>query len=261
MKYDALAQGKDMELHNTVWSTIFGYPEVWTAGAAIFGAIIGAAVGGLISYVLQNKALREKKRQHTEDFRQSQLVLANSLIVKVIKIHSNLRKLCEHLDDSFADAKHLEDQAEPWQFVRPLASLPDPVLFSSKELSMLMSIGNDDVFNSIFPLDTVHNSLVNAVQVSQNERSLLVEQLDIEEVEGEIIRSPLGTEQSLALRPKMIYVNSVIEGVYPKIKRSSEESRDALFSLHAVLQDSLGLTYKLESYYSYYNSMRTPSST
>ena len=233
-----------MELPNTIWSDIFGYPEIWAAGAAIFGAIIGAAVGGLISYVLQNKALREKKRQHTEDFRQSQLVLANSLIVKVIKIHSNLRKLREHLDDSFADAKHLEDGAEPWQFVRPLASLPDPVFFSSKELSMLMSIGNDDVFNSVFPLDTVHNSLVNAVQVSQNERSLLLEQLDIEEVEGEIIRSPLG---KLALRPKMIYVNSVIEKVYPKIKRSSEESRDALFSLHAVLQDSLGLTYKLET--------------
>lgn len=246
-----------MELHNTVWSTTFGYPEVWTVGAAIFGAIIGAAGGGLISYVLQNKALREKKRQRAEDFRQSQLVLANSLVVKVIKIHSNLRKLCEHFDDSFADAKHLEDQAEPWQFVRPLVSLPDPVFFSSKELSMLMSIGNDDVFNSVFPLDTVHNSLVSSVQISQNERSLLLEQLDIEDMEGEIIRSPL----VLALRPKMIYVNSIIERVYPKIKRSSEESRDALFSLHAVLRDSLGLTYELEGCHSYYNSIRAPSST
>ena len=236
-----------MELPGTIWQTMLNQSEFWSA---IGGVLVGTIVGGLISWVLQSKALSDKRKERVKDLQRSQQVLANSLIIKMIKIYSNFSSINKHLEDSLANPEHIEGNPEPWQIVKPLAILPNPVFFSSEELSMLMSIGNDDVFNAVLPLDTVHNALSDTVQLFQNKQLVLLDQLKVEQIEGAFFKGSLNERQFMAMRLKIKEVNTLIEQTSLQIERGLEESKKALINLHTVLQDELVLTYKLEDCFS-----------
>ena len=111
---------------------------------------------------------------------------------------------------------------------------------------MLLALKNDDMFNLVLPMDVIHNSLNDAAKVLNTERAALTERLQVDEAEGAAFSSTLDRDQTLALRPRMINVNSLIESIRADAKRGFEESGEALDRLQEVLRDRLGLAYKLE---------------
>ncbi len=234
---------KAVESFGTVWSIMLGETEFW---AAIVGAIVGAVVGGSIAYMVQVRALREARTQRDEDHKRLQQALGHALLFKMVRIHSNFYGFHRHFEDFFAEATRRGHKDEPWQFVLPLVNPPDPVHFSSEEMGMLQALKNDDVFNFVLPMDVIHNSLIVAVKVLNTERAALTERLKIHEAEGAVLSSNLDRDQTPALRPRMINVNSLIEAIRANAKRGFEESNEALDELQKVLQDKLGLAYKLE---------------
>ena len=230
---------KLVEIFRTLWSIIPGQTEFWSA-------ILGAVVGGSIAYMIQVRALREGRRQRDEDHNRLQQALGNSLLFKMIRVHSNFYGVQQHIEDSFAEAARRGHKGEPWQFVRPLANPPDPVHFSSDEMGMVLGLKNADVFNSVLQMDVIHNSLIATVRVLNIERRALTERLKVDEAEGPVLSSTLDKDQVLALRPRMIDVNSLIVSVRADAKRGFEESDQALNGLHEMLRDKLGIAYKLE---------------
>ena len=106
---------------------------------------------------------------------------------------------------------------------------------------------HDDMFNLVLPMDAIHNSLNDGVKVLNTERVALTERLKADQVEGAVVSGNLDRDQTLALRPRMINVNSLIENLRASAKRDFEESGEALDRLQKVLRDKLGLAYKLES--------------
>src|SRR5205823_3103766 len=115
--------------------------EFW---AAMLGAMIGAAAGGFIAFVLQRANLRAAGRQRKQEADERRKALGHSLMFKVLQIHSQLRGLNQRLEQSFAEAK-----GEPWQTVLPLANYPDKVHFLGDEMAMLLSLGDNDLFNRL----------------------------------------------------------------------------------------------------------------
>jgi hypothetical protein len=101
----------------------------------------------------------------------------SALLFKMIRIHSDFHSINRHIEDCFENAGPRHEVDEPWQFVLPLANLPDPVHFSPDEMGMLLSLKNDDVFNSVAEMDVLHNSLIEALKVFNTERRNLTEQL------------------------------------------------------------------------------------
>ena len=233
-----------VELPGSFWSLLLEQSEFWSA---IGGALGGTIGGGVIAYIVQVKALREGRRQREDDQRRAEQLLGNSLIVKMIKLYSNCHGVQQHLKDAFEEERELGTGREPWQFVLPLANLPMPIFLSSDELSMLMAMNNDDVFNTVFPLDTVHNSLLEVANALHAQRAALLDRLPVDTVNGAFVGSDLSSGQLLALRPQMFLVNQLIEQLRQFADRSVAESHTALYSLHSLLRDKLGISYKLES--------------
>ncbi len=231
---------KAVENLGTLWSIMLGQTEFWSA-------IAGAVVGGSIAYMVQVKALREGRKQRGEDHHRLQQALGHALLFKMVRIHSDFYGLHRHFEDCFAEAARGGSTDEPWRFVLPLANPPDPVHFSSEEMGMLLALKNNDMFNLVLPMDVIHNSLIAAVKVLNTERAALTERLKTDEAEGAVLSSNLDRDQTLALRPRMINVNSLIEAIRANAKRGFEESDEALDRLQKVLRDKLGLAYKLES--------------
>ena len=54
-----------------------------------WSAIAGAVIGGLIALVAQVIFLRTAKKQREDEQRRTQQALANSLLFKMMRIHSN----------------------------------------------------------------------------------------------------------------------------------------------------------------------------
>ena len=159
-----------------------------------------------------------------------------------IKLYSDCRNVQQHLKAAFEKELKEDSGREPWQFVLPLANLPAPIVFSSDEMSMLMAMRNDDVFNSVFPLDTVHNSLFELATTFNTQRTTLLERLPVDTVNGGLVGSSLSASQLLALRPQMVLVNDIIEQLRQFADRSACESHTALYSLHELLRDKLGIS-------------------
>lgn len=228
-----------VETCSTLWSFITSKTEFWSA-------ILGAVVGGLIAYMIQVTALREGRKQRDDDHKRLQQSLGNALLIKMIRIHSNLHGIHQHIEGCFAEAARKKIKGEPWQFVLPLANPPDPVHFGSEEMGMLLGLKNDNVLNLILPMDVIHNSLIEVVKALNVKREALTERLKANEADGDLLSGNLDNDQIMALRPRMIVVNSLIKGIRDSAKKDLEESDKALNGLWKMLRDNLDITYKLE---------------
>jgi hypothetical protein len=232
--------GPVLEAFGAIGSVIPRETEFWSA-------IIGAVVGGLIAYIIQITALREGRKQRNEDRTQVQQAQAHSLLFKMVRIYSDFYGIHQHVEDCFATAAKRGLKGEPWQFLLPLANLPDPIHFSAEEMGMLLALKNNDVFNFVVSMDIVHNSIIDAFKVLNIERRALTERLPAGEVEGTTVSGILDKDRMLSLRPRMIEVNSLIESIRTEAKKGFDESSQALDHLQKVLREKLKLTYKFES--------------
>lgn len=230
------------EAFTTLWSAMPRTTEFWSA---IFGAVGGAVVGGLIAYIIQVKALREGRRQRDEDHERVRHALGTSLLFKMSRIQSNIYGIHRYIEDCFeSDAKEGLER-EPWELFLPLANFPDLVQFSQEEMGMLLALKNDDVFNLVLSTDIVHNSLIDGFQVLNIDRRALTDRIKPDKAEGNVLSSVLDRDQMLVLRPYMIEVNTLIEDIRTRAKRDYEESVNAMDRLQQLLREKLGLSYKL----------------
>jgi hypothetical protein len=202
----------------------------------------------MVAYIVQVKALREGRRLRDDDHKRVQQAQGTALLFKMIRIHSDLHSIHRHIEDCFEDAEQKGVTGEPWQFVLPLANPPGPIHFSSEEMGMLLALKADEVFNTVVPMDTVHNSLSDAVTVLNVERRALTERLnvDADEVRGAVVSGVLKKDQMMALRPRMIEVNSLIQSIRAAARADAGQSREALVRLSTLFREKLALAYKLE---------------
>ena len=233
-------------MEDTVTNSIIGIPAEPAFLSALAGAIVGAIIGGLIAYFIQLKALREGRRQRAEDTHHIRKALGNSLIIKMIKIHSDIRIVHQHIEDSYRANEHVDPQREFWEYVLPIVNPLEPVYFSSEELGMLIAMNDDDVFNMVMPLDRVHHGILVTVRVHHKERATLLTKLEAESVDGNMGHAALDPIQMAKLRPQMINVNEIVRQMYANTQRGLEDSRVALLKLHKLLEDKIGLQYRLE---------------
>jgi hypothetical protein len=219
----------------------------FAAATEFWSAVVGAVVGGVIVFAVQMYALRENARQRREDHLRIQQAQANSLLFKTLRIHSNFYQIHRHLEDCFELAGKEDLEREPWQCYLPIANPRDSVDFSSEEMGMLLSQRDDDAFNLVVPLDAIHNSLIAAVRVLNERRIALTERLKPDKAEGNVLSGTLDQQEMLALRPRMIEVNTLLDGLRGRVKKDFEQSDEALERLQRVLRKKLGLAYRLEA--------------
>ena len=213
--------------------------------STFWAAISGAIVGGIIACAIQIIALKEARRQREKDHWRTQQLLGYSLIAKLTKIHSNFGTYYYHFHKQLRK-KERNEELEPWQFVFPIANPPHPIHFSSDEMGMLIALKNDHVSTSVLLLDTAHNSMQDILSNFYNKRTMLIEQIEVQNIEGTRGTTTLHKSEYIALRPKMIEVNNIVEESYAYLKRGFEDSRGALHLVSELFRDELKIVYDIE---------------
>lgn len=209
-----------------------------------WAAILGAIVGGLISLGIQLLAFREAAKQRQQEADDRRKALAHSLLFKMIRIHSNLHHLATHIQRSKIEGAQV-GLTQPWQYVRPLANWPDTVHWTPEEMSLLLSLKEDDLFNSIVSMDVIHNSTLELFKTHREVHADVAAHLPGDVVEG-VAQSALSPEQAKVVKPKVAGLNFLVEGMTSRCEADVADAARVLADLRRVLSERLGLHYKIE---------------
>jgi len=233
----------------SAWSFLPLQPEFWSA---IAGAIVGAITGGIIAYVMQVKALREGRAVRAEDQKLNRQAQGRALLLKMGRIISNYHSIREHFDGHYNRAHETGFVGEPWEFILPTANAPDPVYLSMDELGMLLSLKNNEVFNSLVGLDAIHNGLIDVLKLFNAERRALTERLPQTAIaeqgigeQGNMLSGFSPREVIAGLRPRMIEVNMLAEQLRVGAKNGFTEATTVTAALVQLLKQKLGLSYNV----------------
>lgn len=217
--------------------------EFW---AAIFGALLGAVVGGLITFLLQLHAQRRAAATRETDRHETRKALAHAILFKLIKIHSRFKIFSDHIENAFAEAEAAPFQNEPWQFVRAVATNPSHVLFTADEMTLLITLKEDDLFNGILSLDDAHNTMVDLFDLYRSKRDELTHVLPPQAFVGEIGSATLTAEEVLPYRPLMIEANGLVTAMRPWALKDAHDTEALIRSAQKAFGEKLGMKYRLK---------------
>ncbi len=198
-----------------------------------WAAIAGALVGGIISYFLQRATLRQAREGH-----------ARALFFKVTKIKSHLMNLKNYLNKGVEEAD--SKKWSYWQTVRPLANLPDKVVFSADEMSILLFLKDIKLFNEVMPLEDIYNSTLDVFLTMRTSRNELASLLPAEEMNGIQGTTEITRELMKKAGPKMAEVDDLVRQLHANLKRDVNDVSAALDKMSGLFNRELklGLTVK-----------------
>jgi hypothetical protein len=212
----------------------------------LVSAVVGAVVGGLIAFGVQIIALREARSVRDRDRLLARQALAHALLFKMIRIYSNTVQINRYVEDRFTIAAERKLRGDPWTFILPFANLPERMHFSPDEMGMLLSLKDSDLFNLVINQDVCHNSLNDIVSKFNECRKELTDQLEHDQVNGDMLSGVATREQYMKVVPRIIEVNDLISGIRAMSKRNADEGRQAILGLQKVFLQKLGLNLQLQ---------------
>lgn len=222
------------------WWSIFSETE-------FIATVVGTLVGGGITYGMQRSAANEESRRLEQDRLEARQALGRSLLIKTLRIHSNLGNLKQYLEGCFEEARKDGFKGRPWQIVRPLASLPSPVDYTTDELSLLLQLHETDLFNRLSELDAIHNNFIGNFSTFNSLKFSLNDALPGVVSSEKTVDSPISKEQALVLGPKMHDLDLLIGNLRQRAAQDMTDAETALNSPVQVLGKHLALGITAES--------------
>ena len=211
-----------------------------------WSAVAGAVVGGLIAFGVQTIALREARKQRKEEqFRQKQ-TLGHGILFKMLRIHSNFSWVHRHIENCISEAAEMgKAHIDPWKVVTPIANPTNPVRFTTDEMSMLLSLNSEKVFNEVLQVDEIHNTFMDAIRVYRVERQSLTSKIPVTDVEGRELSSLMTDEEYRMVGEQVIVVNHLIKQIRSDAEENYKTSRKTLKGLSELLTKELAFSKKL----------------
>jgi hypothetical protein len=204
-------------------------------------AIAGSIVGGGIAYVMQKSAAREENRRRASDRKEAQQALGHSLLIKTTRIQNNILLIQKYITNSFQDAAKIGYGGRPCQIVKPLASVPPHIDFTPDELSLVMSLKDDELFNRLSQLDGIYNNFIDILTTFNARKAALNEALPGIVVKDTVFSDPLPHTVRVKVDPLMYEVDELIRYLQSRAKVDSADAEKAVRGLVQALNQHLDL--------------------
>ena len=202
-------------------------------------------MGGGIAYIMQRSAINKEDHRRSAEQREAQQALGQSLLIKTIRIQSNIAAIQKYITSSFDEAKNKGYNGKPWQIVRPLASIPPRIDFSTDQLSLLLSLRDSDLFNRLSQLDGIYNNFLDILSTFNDRKSALNDLLPGVVVEGTVLTMPLPDDQALKMLPIMHDVDQLIGYLQARAEVDHADADEALKRLALLLNERLDLGFSI----------------
>lgn len=216
--------------------------EAW---AGLLGGLGGALVGGIISWLLQWQARRADCRLRQAETKERQIGMSHAIIYKLLAISSHYAIYVKGFEEAWARGAAAETGVEPWQFVLASAHEPDPIHFTTDEMTLLVQLNMEEVFNSLLTLAEAHNQMGALSGVYARKREELTRSIPPNAMVGDRLVTQTDRSTALRYRPLMIELNGLATTMREFAKRDAEDSLRTLDRAHAQFAQKLGFKWKL----------------
>ena len=130
--------------------------------------------------------------------------------------------------------------------VDPYGTFPNSVFFTSEELSLLLSLKNYEVFNSIIILDQKHEALIENVKLYTKERENLFSRFKPYRFNGQVGINAISQQEMISLEPSMVIVKTILAQLQESSRIMHSEVNVVISELHKLLTEKLELEHKLQ---------------
>jgi hypothetical protein len=216
----------------------------FVAGAA--GAIIGAVVGGAISFLLQWYGNSRDQRLKEAERREKRKERAQTLLVRMIAIFSHISNLTQYAEEANEKRNTPLGLVEPWQTYLPIATMPPSIEFTAEEMSLLFSLKNDDLFNDMIVYDQVYRNTLDLFARMNNLKTRLMDELPVNFDEKHHGLTVLELDEFRTFRTQMILFNDIFEQTIHWCRKEKKISSNMVVELHKTLAKETGITMSLE---------------
>jgi len=217
----------------------------WAVVSAFGGTIIGAVLGGLVSYVLQRQSLGATKALHDSDRKEVRKALGYGLLFKMIRLSSDLSQLGKPVHEAVYNAQAQGKSEEFWPVVLPILPLPDSIKFSAEEMALVLSLDNK-LFNDMAALDDLHKNAIALFQLYAEKRAAVTDTLRPDTMAGNLGTTLLTRAERDRMRPRSVELDMLIHGMLERTTQDGKIAWNCLGRLHQALEKEFDLKHKLE---------------
>lgn len=210
--------------------------------AGFWSAIFGAIVGGLLALIAQCIQIYYIEKTRKLDEKERRILLAHSLMFKIIKIYTNIRLMKNHIEGDMKNFSQIDVLKEHvYVQVRPVVTRLSEVNFTPEELTLAMRLKDDEFFNRIASIDAIHNS---HLQTLQHMSSTII---DIRNNIGFIFDkngnvTNISGLESDKIMPKATELSELIPSFLSELRADEILTASSIESLNSKLKKILGIS-------------------
>ncbi|QEN86850.1 hypothetical protein FZC33_11165 [Labrys sp. KNU-23] len=215
--------------------------------SGVGGAVIGAVVGGLISYYLQkSNAKASKIEREAERFLTKQGV-ANSILFKVMQIHSDIAVAVRYMGSTLKRKKENkdDDMRRLWAYLLPRGNLSKSIEFTPEEMGMLIGLGDAPSTNELMNLGIQHADMLHLWKLYEKERGILAEKLPIDEAKGDVMSSMMSDPKFISAQPQIANVSTIALYIFNSTFMNYRDSEKALRGVYKTFKDKLKIPFEI----------------
>jgi len=137
--------------------------------STVIGAIIGAAISGYISYLIQRRNIEHARAERERSKNEKDIALANAISLKMMRIYSNIYDFHFSIETLISKSgSKIPDN--PCLIIKPFAGSPQHISFSYEEMALVISFKNEELVKLIQSIDTIHNHLIDMLDEYKKNR-------------------------------------------------------------------------------------------
>lgn len=207
-----------------------------------WSAVVGAIVGGLIAFAINWQSLRFAAKAREVEHSQRQQSLGRSLLIKLVRIQSDL-SICHRCFQHISDDAVVQDLAASpmWTQVPPLTWLPETISFTTDELALLIELGEPRAFDAIASMDRIHAALIGLLHQLNQHTQLLRDRLKPEDIREGVATVDMTSEEFRAHLPKIVEVNDLVRSIIKSRSKDLDDTENAMTALRRVLKEHLNI--------------------
>lgn len=217
----------------------------WAVVSAFGGTVLGAVLGGLISYFLQRQSLAATRALHDSDRKELHKAIGYGLLFKMIRLCSDLSQIGMPVQEAVSKAQAEGKTDEFWPVVLPVLPLPDPIKFTPEEMALVLSL-DAKLFNDMAALDDLHKNAVGLFTLYAEKRNALTDSLRPETMVGNLGSALLTRAERDRMRPRSVELDMLVSGMLERTTQDGKIAWSCLDQLHKALEKEFDLKHKLE---------------
>lgn len=219
--------------------------------AALIGAVVGSAFGGLISWLLQRSAFKKDREDREREKRDSERALLFQVALEAARAVSDLQKWAEIAGQARLTASGMNFPKVPgltnlWSALNYPATLSEPISIRLEAITVFIEKRDAELAMGMLDMVAVHRSAIRLWEVFKESRRALAEKFAVK-FDGDLTYTTLSANETSRHYPHLKEVTDLAEAICDNMYRHHAQSSALLKRLEAFIMTETGVSLTFAS--------------